>query len=267
MLDGFAEEKLSFAVHIGDIKSGQGLCEDSIYEDRLRLLSDSPIPLVLTPGDNDWTDCDRPSAGGYEPEERLAKMRSVFFTSNESFGKKRIALNRQSEEHAICCVENARWVVSGVVFATFHVVGSANNYGPQSPPRAEFIARERANLEWIKSTFALARSTNAPAAVVMFHANPGLERVGRFRRHYKAFLELLKSEVEQFDRPVLLIHGDTHTFKTDRPWSYEDASRGLLKLIRLETYGSPAVGWIRITVDTDTTDVFRIEPGAVATQP
>ena len=29
-------------------------------------------PVVYTPGDNEWTDCHRASAGGYLPTERLA---------------------------------------------------------------------------------------------------------------------------------------------------------------------------------------------------
>ena len=35
--------------------------------------------VVLTPGDNEWTDCHRVAAGEYQPLERLAKLREVFY--------------------------------------------------------------------------------------------------------------------------------------------------------------------------------------------
>ncbi|MEU6787396.1 hypothetical protein ABZ912_50105 [Nonomuraea angiospora] len=33
-------------------------------------------PFVLTPGDNEWTDCHRTAAGGYAPTERLDAVRT-----------------------------------------------------------------------------------------------------------------------------------------------------------------------------------------------
>jgi len=36
-------------------------------------------PFVLTPGDNDWTDCHRLNNGAYNPLERLDAVRDIFF--------------------------------------------------------------------------------------------------------------------------------------------------------------------------------------------
>ncbi|MGW0200635.1 hypothetical protein [Nonomuraea sp. NPDC003201] len=36
-------------------------------------------PFVLTPGDNEWTDCHRTAAGGYVPTERLDAVRTFFY--------------------------------------------------------------------------------------------------------------------------------------------------------------------------------------------
>src|SRR5918993_1319913 len=49
-------EPLAFAVHVGDFKGG-GSCSDALYARRRAQLDASAHPLVLTPGDNDWTDC------------------------------------------------------------------------------------------------------------------------------------------------------------------------------------------------------------------
>ena len=37
------------------------------------------MPLLYTPGDNEWTDCHRPAAGRYNPLERLDAVRATFF--------------------------------------------------------------------------------------------------------------------------------------------------------------------------------------------
>ena len=36
------------------------------------------MPLLYTPGDNEWTDCHRPAAGTYNPLERLDAVREAF---------------------------------------------------------------------------------------------------------------------------------------------------------------------------------------------
>ena len=63
-------------VHLGDIKNGSSTCDDARFI-RLRALYDTfEDPFLYTPGDNEWTDCHRPAAGGYVPTERLARIRS-----------------------------------------------------------------------------------------------------------------------------------------------------------------------------------------------
>lgn len=43
---------------------------------------------MFTPGNNDWTDCDRPSIGGYSSLQRLDHDRQVFFSTPFPAGKK-----------------------------------------------------------------------------------------------------------------------------------------------------------------------------------
>ncbi|MCW5626428.1 MAG: hypothetical protein KIT73_17065 [Burkholderiales bacterium] len=256
MLQQWQTEPLSFAVHIGDIKSGHGSCRDATYADRHALLDASPIPLVLLPGDNDWTDCDRFMAGGYDPEERLAKLRRTFFADDQSLGRRRLTLERQSDQFDICCVENRRWWHDGVPFVTLHVVGSANNRGNGDEPRSEYVVRDAATVAWLLDGFAAASQRAAPAIVLFIHADPELLRAN-FRPVYATFLQTLETAAKDFGKPVLLVHGDTHRYVLDHPW----ARRGVPNLLRLETFGSPTVGWVRVRVDPDSTAVFWIEPG------
>ncbi len=70
-----AANGLKFAVHAGDIKSGSTLCTDEMFADRLTKFNALQLPLVLTPGDNEWTDCHRANNGAYDPLDRLALER------------------------------------------------------------------------------------------------------------------------------------------------------------------------------------------------
>ncbi len=51
---------------------------------------------------------------------------------------------------------------------------------------------------------------------------------------------------------------DTHFFKIDKPLLKQD---NLLKnFTRLETFGSPNVHWVKVTVIPKSANVFRFEP-------
>ena len=61
------DAQLEFTVHDGDLKAGNGtvgsttptVCSDALYVQGLAYLNALDGPAMFTPGDNDWTDCDR----------------------------------------------------------------------------------------------------------------------------------------------------------------------------------------------------------------
>src|SRR5581483_12479920 len=55
---------------------------------------------------------------------------------------------------------------------------------------------------------------------------------------------------------VLLVHGDTHFFKLDKPLMQQ--ADLLENFTRLETFGSPNVHWVRVTVDPASRSVFSV---------
>ena len=76
-----ADPDVQMVTHLGDIKSGSTTCDNArfaLIRTDFGLFAD---PLVYTPGDNEWTDCHRVDNGKYQPLERLARIRSVFFTT------------------------------------------------------------------------------------------------------------------------------------------------------------------------------------------
>ena len=79
-------DKPSRTVHIGDTKNGSTRCDNSHYTKVLNWFNSFDTGLIYTPGDNEWTDCHRPSAGGFDPLERLATLRKRFFVAGRSLG-------------------------------------------------------------------------------------------------------------------------------------------------------------------------------------
>jgi hypothetical protein len=103
--------ELAFTVHDGDLKAGNGtpgsvtptICSDALYVQALGFFNALKAPAMLTPGDNDWTDCDRPSNGGFLSRERLDHERQVFFSTPFSLGPHKL---RQEVHTAKPCLAN-----------------------------------------------------------------------------------------------------------------------------------------------------------------
>src|SRR5207245_11010383 len=88
-------QNLAFSFHDGYLKAGNvtpgsvtpTICSDALYIQALGFFNALRAPAMLTPGDNDWTDCDRPSNGGFNSLERLDHERRVLFTTRFSLGQ------------------------------------------------------------------------------------------------------------------------------------------------------------------------------------
>src|SRR5919197_6691606 len=107
-------QRLAFSVHDGDLKDGSSRCSDDKYFDFKASLNTLAEPAIFTPGDNDWTDCDRASAGGYDAGERLDFELSLLFSTPFSPGRHRMRLEAQDSPY----VENRRWTSGGVTYVT-----------------------------------------------------------------------------------------------------------------------------------------------------
>ena len=80
-----------FVVHNGDFKSGSSPCTDALLSQRYELFQAFKHPLIYVFGDNEWTDCHR---SGFDPLERLAKLREIFTQESASFGQSPLPLTR-----------------------------------------------------------------------------------------------------------------------------------------------------------------------------
>jgi len=248
MMPKLDEEPLAFVVHVGDIGHGAAACSDATYARRKAQFDASRHPFIYTPGDNEWTDCRYAKA---DPIERLARLREVFFATPASLGASRIATAVQESYP-----ENRLWTHANVVFVTLNVPGSDNNVGYDARNDAEARSRDAANARWLAHAVDEAIAHRAPALVIFVQADPWY--TDRQRQAFATFLASLREAARRFAKPVLFVHGDSHTFRVDAPLAEPDGTP-VANVTRLETYGSPFVGWIRVAVDPADPQPFRIE--------
>jgi hypothetical protein len=261
----------AFTVHLGDIIGSDEDCSDELLKRRRDDFNTFDGPLIYTPGDNEWTDTHTEKAGSYDPLERLAKVRTLFFPDERSLGRRPMPLVTQRRDARFAnYVENARWMRQGVVFATVHIVGSNNNHRPSAPAAmAEWRARDEANDAWIRAAFAEARQIDAPGVVLFFQANPFAADKGR-PGYYSGFernLKTLEAEASDYGKPVLLVHADEHRYRLDRGMRFTMDSPALPNVTRLETFGAGNLHAVLVTVDVESAEVFLAGPLIVPGNP
>ena len=281
-------QRLAFSVHDGDLKQGSNSpCNDALYTNTINFLNTLNAPAAFTPGDNDWTDCDRPNNGGYNSLERLDHERQVLFGTPFTFGKHKLRQDVQwaklclgSNGQLVACVENRRWTYGGVTYATLNVQGSCNNLCDTNPDPAEYAARNAANIQWLKDTFAEAKRRRSAAVMLISQADPGWDQSDNTRAPlrdpktlaetdgqpdgFQDFLLALRDEVVAFHKPVAYVHGDSHYFRIDRPF-LDAQGRRLENFTRVETFGDHAengtndINWLKVTVDPRSREVFSYQ--------
>lgn len=256
MLEAITDSNVPFIAHVGDIKHGQERCDDDVFEDRRKLFEASRVPFIFVPGDNEWTDCGRLSNGAYDPLERLARLRTLFWQRPDSLGHKTIALERQPGAYP----EHSRFRLGPVLFLTLNLPGPDNNFGWRDKPGAEFQARNPFVLRWLKESFAIARDERLAGIVLLFQADPGFKNFsqGLAHRGFREFLEALRRETLAFDGQVVAVHGDTHFSRIDHPLR-DGNGKQITNLTRVETFGYPVMGWTRGIVDSESPTLFRFE--------
>lgn len=289
---------LAFTIHDGDLKAGNGTagsatpttCSDALYIQALGFFNALKAPAALTPGDNDWTDCDRPSNGGFSSRERLDHERQVFFNTPFSLGKRR--MRQEVQTTPLClgatgsnfCVENRRWTFGGVTYVTLNVQGSCNNLCDTAPDPTEWAARNQANIAWLRESFHLATLRRSSAMMIVTRADPGWDLTDGTRAPlrdpktlaetdgqpdgFRDYLVALRDEVIAFRRPVAYVHGDSHYYRVDKPL-LDSTGRRIENFTRVETFGDNQangnndVNWLRVTVDPTSREVFAYQPQIV----
>jgi hypothetical protein len=239
-------------------------------------------PTLYTLGDNEWTDCHRTNNGGYDPLERLAYLRTLFFGKNTMQGPDPIKVERQGKLGEAYS-ENSRFVMNNVEFVALNVIGSNNNlvatdsqcfkksnrtWDDCTAANEEYRARNEMNIEWLKESFAKAEQNHYAGILIAIQADvfdgvelsdggyadnflPTLDENNGF----SDFFNTLVDETENFDGKVLLVHGDSHYFRIDKPM-VDANGKTRPNFTRVEVFGSADNSWVEMTVDPTTENVF-----------
>ena len=309
LIETINEAEPAFSIHVGDTW-GALVCSKENHEWIRGWFDRYDHPLFYTPGDNEWTDCRRPEVleayrrmmrkeaspedllmlGGLrtldqafagtsyaDPWGSLSIIREVFFSKAESQGSRRMAAQQQTGTP-----ENLFWSHEEVAFATINVPGSGYGFTINNAENAaRAVELNRANVEWIKESFARAEQQEAKAMVVVLHASlfseypdsgnfGNAELRGRDEGPFFWVALAIRDLAERFGKPVLLVHGDFHEFIVDRPFAL---SRGEIELprytnvTRLQVFGAPELKAVRVTVEPDTPWVFGFQPLYPTPQP
>ena len=253
---------LAWILHLGDLHNPKATpCSEALFTERRDAFLAAGRPFVITPGDNDWADCD---GAGYE---WLVPLRRVFFGDpSRILADTGIEPRIQGGQDGVR--ENLMWVRDGVVFATLHMIAGA------SPPRRwvdasrhERDALREAGTAWMEEAFRVAEAENARGVFLATQislwpitANPASMNVfdpGALGPPYlfDSFLESLVDRTRDFGQPVVLANGDTHTFRIDKPL-FDEHLEVLQNFTRVEGFGSPHGHWVRVLVEPDREEVF-----------
>ncbi len=250
-----ADRAVRWIDHLGDIKSGSSVCSDTYFRSIMQDFAQFRRPLVYTVGDNEWTDCHRPNNGAYNPLERLATIRQLFFAHpGETLGQHPARVTSQADQGV---PENVRWERAGVSFAALHIVGSNNGLVPwtgnstATPAQtAEVLGRTAAVITEIHAAFDVARRHHDRAVTLLSQADMFDPTVtAPAYADYYAFTPIVAAiarESAAFRGQVYLFNGDSHVYNSDQP--LVTGSRWL------DFYGvtTPADNLSRVTIDGST---------------
>ncbi len=172
-------------------------------------------------------------AGG-NPVDNLALVRSIFFPKpggTLGSGRLRVLSQAQVDNRAHPTdgqyVENVLWQRDGVLFATVNVPGGSNNdadpwYGaPSASPQqtTEAANRTGAALRWLDRAFGTARKVHARSVVITTQADMW-DLDGKDVSHlanYEPIVKSLATHASTYGKPVLLLNGDSHVYRSDNP--------------------------------------------------
>jgi hypothetical protein len=239
-IDGVNHDpKVDLVVHVGDIHSGSQRCTLSYDQSVADLWSGFKDPLVYTPGDNEWTDCQKSkqlggslslSYGNGDPIANLALVRSLFFPRpGYTIGGRPKQIISQAQVGTgtdANYVENVIWEQSKTLFVTVNIPGGSNNdadnwFGAaRTQAQTDEIAqRTQADLRWLAAAFQRAQDDEVGSVVIAEQADMW-DLDGKAPSHianYQQFIDSIASHTLAFGKPVLLFNGDSHMFRSDNP--------------------------------------------------
>lgn len=200
-------ENLAFVV-VNGIKEAAEPCTDRLYERRKGLLERAQNGVVVSLAAGDWAQC-RNDSGRSAAVSRLSRLRELLFVDEFSLGASRIPVIRQSTNPRFrSYVENARWEIGDMMFATVNLPDNNNHYLTDAGRNSEFEDRTIANREWLQRVFVHARQKKMKGVVLFSDASPLAAQRQQKRDGYLEIRRQLIALASNFEGRVLVVHAD-----------------------------------------------------------
>lgn len=292
-----ADEKVSLVMHVGDIHSGSAACTSAdilpsiatsnpgwnqkVYFQFQQFIK----PVVYTPGDNEWTDCQKKKEFySGDPLKELAALRSLFFAQpghTLGLNERTVWTQAQHFDPAYPAdaqfVENTMWMDGKVLFVMVNMPGSNNDTLPWSATFSNPLAQDKevaertaADIRWLQAAFKQAEKTHAMAVVIGQQADMWDPEavVNNELYNYSPYVQKLADLAAEFGRPVLLLNGDSHVYGEDKPLADPTSPAGMIhhtqavpNFTRITVQGSTTAPaeWLRLTIDPRKPQIFSWE--------
>ncbi|QGM98168.1 metallophosphoesterase [Methylocystis parvus] len=291
-----ADPDVSLLVHVGDIHSGSMACtsanvlppisssDPGFNQKVFSFFQRFRTPVVYTPGDNEWTDCHKSKEfKSGAPLSEIAAVRSLFFAKpGHTLGLNEMLVNTQAEKFDPAYpsdaqfVENVIWWDAQTLFVTVDMPGSnndtlawTNGFENDAAHQKEVIDRNFAAERWLNAAFQIAIRENMKAIVIALQADmwdpaavaPG----GDGLNGYSTFVAELARLCLIYNKPVLLLNGDSHLYGADKPLADPNSPTGLIhhttavpNLTRITVQGSTSAPaeWLKLTIDASAASPF-----------
>jgi len=221
----------NFIVHVGDInKAIRDGCPESSYIVSHNILKQSPVPLFITPGDNDWNKCPNP--------DKAWKYWMQYFERFDQNWNHTLPVNYQPDR-----TENVSMFIDqfGILFIVLNLVG-----GDVHDLR-EWEVRLTSQLEWTIELIEQYKDS-LEYLVIFGHAVP----VTKHRTYFRG-LDSYLEDSGLSGMPILYTHGDGHD------WEVEEHYRGHKNFLRIMVDDGRDAPPIRVRIEKGAKESFQID--------
>jgi hypothetical protein len=160
------EDNLAFIL-INGLKNKKDPCDEAVYQQRKAWFDASEQSIIVSLAASDWQNCDTNNTSN-----PIAYIRELMFNGDFSLGACKLPVTRLAANHKFDqYVENTRWEIGNILFATVNLPANNNHYLAEAGRNGEFEDRQVANRLWLQRLFALARQKRTHALVLFSDGN------------------------------------------------------------------------------------------------
>ena len=183
-----------FMVHVGDIFTPRNLdCVSSSYSDVADIFTDhANLPVLVLPGDNDWSDCENPDKAWKLWSRNFMGFEHKWNSTNHI--PKHV--KRQKDRN-----ENFSFKHADVLFLGLNIVGGSKSDSDAS----DWDKRFQECYDWAKEKIR-AQDDLLRAVIIFGHA-----------AKFSELFEMVAKQVSKANVPVIYIHGNGHEWKISQP--------------------------------------------------